>query len=84
MGILLEECPEDDDTGTGCILDLNLPIQSSLQTILFELAHKTMNHSEELFLRYSVAAGTSFLKQVKSNCTKTSMWSLRGRKDQMV
>ena len=51
VGILLEESPEDDDTGTGCILDLNLPIQSSLQTILFELAHKTMNHSGELFLK---------------------------------
>ena len=51
VGVLLEESAEEDDTSTGSPLDLNLPIHSSLQTILFELAHRTMDHSGELFLK---------------------------------
>lgn len=48
VGDLLEESAEDC-TSTGSTLDLNLPFQSSLQTTLFELAHRTMDYSEELF-----------------------------------
>ena len=48
---MLEESAEDVTQGTECNLDLNLPIQSSLQTILLELAHRTMNPAGELFLK---------------------------------
>ena len=52
MGVLLEESAEEDVTqGMECDLNLNLPIQSSLQTILLELAHRTMNPAGELFLK---------------------------------
>ena len=52
VGVLLEESAEEDVTqGTECDLNLNLPIQSSLQTILLELAHRTMNPAGELFLK---------------------------------
>ena len=51
VGVLLEESAEEVTQGTECDLNLNLPIQSSLQTIPLELAHRTMNPAGELFLK---------------------------------
>ena len=51
VGVLLEESAEEDATTTGHGLDINLPIQSSLQTILLELAHRIMDHAGEVSLK---------------------------------
>ena len=74
VGVLLEESAEEDATATGRSLDLNLPIQSSLQTILFELAHRTMDHAGELSLKINKETlwqqALSFYKELKSDENK--------------
>ena len=49
VGVLLEEAAEEETSPGQSTLDL--PNQSSLQTILFEHAHQTMDHSREMYLK---------------------------------
>ena len=68
VGVLLEEAVEEETSPGQSMLDL--PNQSSLQTILFEHAHQTMDHSREMYLKIKDTLwqqAVSFYKELKTN-----------------
>ena len=69
VGVLLEEAAEEETSPGQSTLDL--PNQSSLQTILFEHAHQTMDHSREMYLKIKKDTlwqqAVSFYKELKPN-----------------
>ena len=71
VGVLLEESAEPAEEDAATTLALHLPSHSSLQTILLELAHRTMDHAGELFLRIEKETlwqqALSFYKELKGD-----------------